>query len=203
LVEPEGLPQQVKVLVVGAGFGGLATLGRLRLAGERDVLVLEQASEVGGTWRENTYPGCACDVPSHLYSLSFAPNPNWSRAYSAQPEIQQYLRDVARDHGFLPHIRCGEEVLDASWDEDEQRWRVTATSGVIEARFLIDTAGGLLDPVLPALPGLDRFAGTVFHSSRWRHDHDLRGRRVAVIGAGASAVQLVPAIADQVQRLEA
>jgi cation diffusion facilitator CzcD-associated flavoprotein CzcO len=201
LAEPEGLPQQVKVLVVGAGFGGLATLGRLRLAGERDVLVLERAAEIGGTWRDNTYPGCACDIPSHLYSLSFAPNPNWSRAYSPQPEIQQYLRDVARDRGLLPHIRCGEEVLDASWDDDRQRWRVSATSGLVEARFLIDTAGGLLDPVIPALPGLDCFAGTVFHSSRWRHDHDLRGRRVAVIGTGASAIQLVPAIADRVQRL--
>jgi cation diffusion facilitator CzcD-associated flavoprotein CzcO len=193
--------EQVKVLVVGAGFGGLATLGRLHLAGERDVLALERASEVGGTWRDNTYPGCACDIPSHLYSLSFAPNPNWSRAFSPQPEIQQYLRDVARDHGLLPGIRFGEEVLHATWDEGGQRWRVVTTSGVIEARFLVDTAGGLLDPVLPALPGLDCFTGTVFHSSRWRHDRDLRGRRVAVIGAGASAIQVVPAIVDRVESL--
>ncbi|MBJ7328288.1 MAG: NAD(P)/FAD-dependent oxidoreductase [Solirubrobacteraceae bacterium] len=189
------------VAVIGAGFAGL-TLGRGFLqAGIEDVVILERGDDVGGVWRENTYPGCACDVPSALYSLSFAPNPEWSRLYATQPEILEYARTVAREHGVDQLVRFRSEVTDARWNAAEQRWRLTTSSGELTANVLITALGPFGDPKVPDLPGLDAFGGTTFHSARWNHDHDLRGERVAVVGTGASAIQFVPEIQPQVQHL--
>ena len=196
------LPGQVAVLVVGAGFAGLATAIKLAASGEQDFLCIERGAEVGGTWRDNTYPGAACDVPSQLYSFSFALNPDWSRSFSAQPEIQDYLRKVARDSGVLHRFRFGVEFEGASWDSDAQLWRVETSAGPVAARLLVSAAGALSEPKLPDLAGLASFEGVVFHSAQWDHAQDLTGKRVAVIGTGASAIQLVPAIAGRVARLE-
>jgi cation diffusion facilitator CzcD-associated flavoprotein CzcO len=189
------------VLIVGTGFAGLGMAVRLKQAGLDDFVMLERADEVGGTWRDNTYPGAACDVPSHLYSFSFAPNPDWSRSFSPQDEIQEYLRRTATEFGVRPHIRFRHEVLGAAWDETNQRWRVRTTAGDFAAAVLVSATGALSDPAIPPLPGLDRFQGTVFHSARWDHDHDLAGKRVAVVGTGASAIQFVPQIQPRAGRL--
>ena len=186
------LPAHARVVVVGSGFAGIATAVRLLGRGTRDVVVLERGDDVGGTWRDNTYPGCACDVPSHMYSLSFAPNPGWTHAFSPQPEIQAYLQRVAREHGVLPLVRTGTELQGARWDDDAQRWHLATSRGQMTCDVLVLATGGLSDPSVPSLPGLERFAGTTFHSAQWRHDHDLTGERVAVIGTGASAIQFVP-----------
>jgi cation diffusion facilitator CzcD-associated flavoprotein CzcO len=192
---------RTKVVIVGTGFAGLGMAIRLKDAGIDDFVVLERAGDVGGTWRDNTYPGAACDVPSHLYSFSFAPNPDWSRSFSPQAEIQDYLRRVATDFGVRPHIRFHHEVLGATWDETRGCWRVRTNAGEFETEVLVSATGALSDPAIPAVPGLDRFEGTVFHSARWRHDHDLTGKRVAVVGTGASAIQFVPQIQPDVERL--
>ena len=194
-------PHDVRVAIVGGGLSGIGAAAMLRRAGIGDVVVFERADEVGGTWRDNTYPGCACDVPSALYSFSFAPNPAWGRLYARQPEIQDYARRVAHEHGVDEHVVTGADVLGADWDEAAQRWRIRTTRGDWSARALISATGPWSEPVIPPLPGLDAFGGTVFHSSRWDHDHDLRGRRVAVVGTGASAVQFVPRIQPEVERL--
>jgi cation diffusion facilitator CzcD-associated flavoprotein CzcO len=196
---PQG--RDVQVAIIGSGFGGLGTAIRLRQRGMHDFVVLERAGDVGGTWRDNTYPGCACDVQSHLYSFSFAPNPGWTRSFSPQPEIQAYLQRCARDFGVLPHVRFHHEVTDARWDEDAQRWRIQTTLGPLTARVLVMAAGGLSDPVIPDLPGLGEFQGRAFHSARWDHAYDLRGKRVAVIGTGASAIQFIPQIQPRVAQL--
>jgi cation diffusion facilitator CzcD-associated flavoprotein CzcO len=162
--------------------------------GVDDFVVLERAGDVGGTWRDNTYPGCACDVPSHLYSFSFEPNPAWTRTFSPQPEIFGYLRHCAEKYGVMPHIRFHHELLGAQWDDREQRWFVETSQGRYTARMLIAATGALSDPSIPDIPGLRSFQGKVFHSARWDHDWDLRGRRVAVVGTGASAIQFVPRI---------
>jgi cation diffusion facilitator CzcD-associated flavoprotein CzcO len=188
------------VVVVGAGFGGLAAARALRVRRE-DFAVLERALEVGGVWRDNTYPGCACDIPSHLYSLSFAPNPAWTRAFSGQSEIRDYLRQVASEHGLLPHIRFGCSLIEASWDDAGQHWRIDTSSGRLTADVLIDASGPIAEPSVPRLPGLDSFAGEVFHSARWNHNLELTGRSVVVVGTGASAIQFVPAIRPLVGRL--
>ena len=193
-------PVHLGVVVVGAGFGGLAAAHALKGRGE-DFAVLEREQEVGGVWRDNTYPGCACDIPSHLYSLSFAPNPRWTRAFSGQPEIRDYLRRVAREHGLLPHIRFGCSLIEAAWDDTWQRWRIETSAGPLTADVLIDASGPIADPSLPQLPGLDGFTGEVFHSARWNHDIDLAGRSVVVVGTGASAIQFVPAIQPRVGRI--
>jgi cation diffusion facilitator CzcD-associated flavoprotein CzcO len=190
------------MVIVGTGFSGVGAAVRLLEAGHTDLVLLERAHDVGGTWRDNTYPGCRCDVPSHLYSFSFAPNPSWSETYSAQPEIWDYLRRVAGDAGLLPRIRWGQEVVDASWDDAAEEWVVTTTSGRFRARILILGTGLLVAPSVPELPGLSTFEGTVFHSARWEHDHSLTGERVAVIGTGASAIQIVPAIQPVVAHLD-
>jgi cation diffusion facilitator CzcD-associated flavoprotein CzcO len=184
--------RDVRVAVVGSGFGGLGTAIRLREAGIEDFVVLERAHELGGTWRENTYPGCACDVPSHLYSFSFAPNPDWSQFFAPQGEILDYLRRVARERGITDHIVFGAEVRSGRWDDDEQRWLLDTSAGEFRARAVIVAAGALSEPSIPDLPGLGSFAGKVFHSAQWDHDHDLGGERVAVIGTGASAAQFIP-----------
>jgi cation diffusion facilitator CzcD-associated flavoprotein CzcO len=191
----------VRVAIVGAGFAGLGLAIRLRREGHDDFVVLERAEEVGGTWRDNTYPGCQCDVPSRLYSLSFAPNPDWSRSFSRQGEIQAYLRRLARDHGLERHLRLGCEVSGSRWDDATGRWRVESSRGPLTADVLVSAAGGLSEPSIPPLPGLERFAGTMFHSARWEHEHDLEGERVAVVGTGASAIQFVPRIRRRVARM--
>jgi cation diffusion facilitator CzcD-associated flavoprotein CzcO len=196
------LPQHVRVLVVGAGFGGLAMAMRLRDSGVRDFLVLERGDDVGGTWRDNTYPGAACDVPSQLYSYSFALNPRWSRSFSPQPEIQSYIQDVAEGSGTLDRFRFRTTVEELVWDEAAHRWQVRTSAGELTADVVVSAAGALSDPKDPDIPGFDSFGGEVFHSARWNHDYDLTGKRVAVIGTGASAVQIVPEIAAKVDRLD-
>jgi cation diffusion facilitator CzcD-associated flavoprotein CzcO len=195
------LPARTRVVVVGSGFAGIATAVRLLERGTRDVVVLERGDDVGGTWRDNTYPGCACDVPSHMYSFSFAPNPDWSSAFSPQPEIQAYLQRVARDHGVLPLVHLRAELLGARWDDDEQVWELATSRGGITCEVLVLGTGGLSDPSVPSLPGIERFEGTTFHSATWDHDHDLGGERVAVVGTGASAVQFVPHVQERAERL--
>jgi cation diffusion facilitator CzcD-associated flavoprotein CzcO len=190
-----------RVVVVGAGFSGLCMAIRLLQEGITDFVVLERADEVGGTWRDNTYPGCQCDIPSALYSYSFAPNPNWSRFYPLQEEIRDYLRDCAVRFGVMPYIRFGHEVTSAEWDEGGQRWRLETAGGVVSADVLIGGMGGLSNPSLPEIEGIEEFGGTIFHSANWNWDHDLVGERVGVIGTGASAIQFVPMIQPQVGRL--
>jgi cation diffusion facilitator CzcD-associated flavoprotein CzcO len=191
----------VRVAVIGAGFGGLGMGVRLRQAGIRDFVLLERADAVGGTWRDNTYPGCACDVPSHLYSFSFAPNPRWPRSFSEQPSIRAYLERVADDFALRPHVRLRHEVTEAAWDDAERRWAIRTTGGDLTADVLVCASGPLSDPVLPDLPGLHSFRGRVFHSARWDHSYDLTGKRVAVVGTGASAIQFIPRIQPLVRDL--
>ncbi|HEX8768193.1 MAG TPA: NAD(P)/FAD-dependent oxidoreductase, partial [Jatrophihabitans sp.] len=174
---PAALPERVSILIVGAGFGGLATAVKLAAGGEQDFLCIDRGAEVGGTWRDNTYPGATCDVPSQLYSFSFALNPYWSRSFSTQPEIQDYLRKVARDSGVLGRFRFGVEFEGASWDPDAELWRVETSAGPVAARMLVSAAGALSEPKLPDLAGLASFAGAVFHSAEWDHDQDLTGKR--------------------------
>src|SRR4051812_21635146 len=159
--------QHVRVAVIGAGFSGLGMAIRLKQEGIEDFVVLESADEVGGTWRDNTYPGCQCDIPSYLYSFSFAPNPNWTRSYPLQAEIREYLRRCAQEFGVLPHIRFGHEVQDAAWDEGANRWRLQTGQGALSADVLVAAVGGLSAPSTPDIPGLQRFEGAVFHSSAW------------------------------------
>jgi cyclohexanone monooxygenase len=191
----------VEVLVIGAGISGVCAAIRLLREGITDFVVLAKAAALGGTWRDNVYPGCACDVPSALYSYSFAQKPDWSQAFAGQREILDYVRETAARFGVMPYLRFGEDVESASWSETLQRWIVTTKAGVYHARTVISCAGYLHEPSIPALPGLAEFPGTIFHSSRWRRDHDLTGERVAVIGTGASAIQFVPEIQPRVARL--
>lgn len=189
-------------IVIGSGFAGLAMAIRLRRMGLDNFVVLEKAGDVGGTWRDNDYPGCACDIPARLYSYSFERHAGWSRLYPTQPEILAYLHGVAERHDLRRHIRFGAEAIEARYDERRCLWQVATVDGrSFAARFLISGMGGLSRPAFPAIPGRERFAGPAFHSSQWRHDVDLNGRRVAVIGTGASAVQFVPRIASGVARL--
>jgi cation diffusion facilitator CzcD-associated flavoprotein CzcO len=190
-----------RVAIVGTGFSGIGMAIRLLDEGETDFVLLERAGEIGGTWRDNTYPGCRCDVPSHLYSYSFAPNPSWSSTFSPQPEILDYLRDVAARFGVVPHVRFNTELESARWDEAGARWELETSQGPISADVLIAAQGPLSDPIVPDIPGLESFEGTTFHSARWDHDHELDGERVAVIGTGASAIQFVPRIQPQVGKL--
>ena len=191
----------VRIAVIGAGFGGLGTAIRLKQAGIDDFVVLERGDDIGGTWRDNSYPGCACDVPSHLYSYSFAPNPDWSRAFSSQPEIQAYLQRCADEFGVRPHIRLGAAVEEARWDQSLQRWRLRTARGEVTARVLVAAQGPLSDPSLPAIAGLSTFEGETFHSATWDHDYDLTGKRVAVVGTGASAIQFIPHVQPLASKL--
>jgi cation diffusion facilitator CzcD-associated flavoprotein CzcO len=188
------LPRHTRVAVIGSGFSGIGTAVRLRQQGIEDFVVLERAASLGGTWRDNTYPGCACDVPSHLYSFSFAPSPSWSHAFSRQPEIRAYLEDVAERFGVLPHLHCDTDLVSGTWDDDALLWRLSTSRGELTAEVVVSGCGGLVEPALPAVPGVGSFAGPAFHSARWDHDVDLSGKRVAVVGTGASAVQFVPEI---------
>jgi cation diffusion facilitator CzcD-associated flavoprotein CzcO len=181
------------VAVVGAGFGGVGAATMLRRAGYEDVTVFEKSERVGGVWQQNTYPGAACDVPSHYYEFSFAPN-RWSRRYSPQAEIREYVEDVARRYGVLERIRTGTEVKSARWDEERGKWALETSAGPHEADFLVTACGQLSIPKTPPIPGLESFEGPSFHTAEWRHDVDLAGKRVAVVGTGCSAIQVVPEI---------
>ena len=239
--------RKTEVLIVGAGFSGITVGVRLLREGIEDFRIIDRGHEVGGTWRDNTYPGAACDVPSHLYSLSFAQDFDWSRSFGTQPEIADYQRSVAVQQGLYPHIRFRTEMVDARWDDAAGRWLVTtrefphvlddadgrtavATSGELadkvfgggadggardgegtaaepvtttwSARELVLGVGALCEPRLPDIEGIDGFEGEIFHSARWNHDVDLKGKRVAVIGTGASAIQIVPSIAEEVAHLD-
>jgi cation diffusion facilitator CzcD-associated flavoprotein CzcO len=193
--------ERVEVVIVGAGFSGLGMAIALRQAGLDDFVVLEQADRLGGTWRDNTYPGCGCDVQSHLYSYSFELNPDWSRRYAEHAEIQRYLEHCATRHRLHARIRLNTEMTSAAFDERTGRWTVRTPTGTIDAGALVLGIGPLHRPHVPDLPGRERFTGAVFHSARWDHDVDLTGKRVAVIGTGASAIQFVPRIAPMVDRL--
>ena len=198
---PDG--QVLDVAIIGAGFSGLCMAIKLKEAGRTNFRVFEKAADIGGTWFLNRYPGCACDVPSHLYSFSFDQNPGWSRAYSPAPEIWRYQKATAEKHGVMPFIRCNAEVARAEYDEDAQLWRLTLASGEsVAARALVAGAGILHVPFTPAIKGAESFAGKTMHTANWDESYDLTGKRVAVIGTGASAVQLVPAIADKAGRLD-
>jgi cation diffusion facilitator CzcD-associated flavoprotein CzcO len=190
------------VVVVGAGIGGIATAIELRRHGFTDVVILDRASGFGGTWFYNTYPGAACDVPSHLYSFSFAQRRDWSRLCSPQDEILRYLHDVAREHDVDRLITLDTDIDSCTWDDELRRWTVTSTDGrTWDADAVVVATGQLHQPAVPRIPGADEFAGRTFHSSAWEHDYDLRGKRVAVIGTGASAVQFVPEVAEQAERV--
>ncbi len=190
------------VVIVGAGFAGIGMAIRLKRRGIASFVVLERASEVGGTWRDNAYPGCACDIPSMLYSFSFAPNAEWTRTYPARDEIWQYLRRCVERHSLGAHLRFGTELVDAAYDEDAGAWRIRTSDGAtIEARALVWATGFLNRPNVPELPGLASFAGAVIHSSAWDPALDVGGKDVAVIGTGASAIQIVPAIAPLARRV--
>jgi cation diffusion facilitator CzcD-associated flavoprotein CzcO len=199
--EGRELPAHVEVLIIGAGFSGLAAA--IQLAKDHDdFLIIERGSEVGGTWRDNTYPGAVCDVPSQLYSFSFALNPNWSRTYSPQSEIQDYLRKVADSFAVLDRIRCGVNFEAAAWDETASVWRVTTSAGRLSATVLVGAAGALSEPKMPDIQGIELFEGPLFHSAAWNHDFDIRGKRIAVIGTGASSIQIVPEIAPRAARVD-
>jgi cation diffusion facilitator CzcD-associated flavoprotein CzcO len=191
-----------RVVIIGAGFGGLGAARELLRQGIANVTILERADDIGGVWRDNTYPNAACDVPSPLYSWSWAVNPAWGRRYSPQPEILGYLRDAAQREGLLALVRAGSEVASCELDEAAGTWRVTTTEGTAyDADIVVSAVGQLSNPVVPAIPGAGSFAGPAFHSAEWRHDVPLAGRRVAVVGTGASAIQFVPGIVDEVGSL--
>lgn len=199
---PADTTDTVDIAIIGTGFSGLGMGIRLREAGIEDFVIFEQADHVGGTWRDNHYPGAACDIESHLYSFSFAPNPTWTRTYAPQAEILAYLDHCADHYGLRPHIRLSCAVTGAAWSEQEERWTVHTSDGnSVRARLLLAACGGLSRPALPDIPGLRSFAGKMFHSARWDHSYNLSGKTVAVIGTGASAIQIVPAIAPQVGQL--
>ncbi|HLS79620.1 MAG TPA: NAD(P)/FAD-dependent oxidoreductase [Nocardia sp.] len=198
----QGGPRHVRTIIIGSGFAGLGLAIRLKQQGRSDYLVLERGHDVGGTWRDNTYPGAACDVPSHLYSYSFAPNPNWSRSFSRQGEIQAYIRSVAEKYEVLDRHLFGCDVTGARWNAQTARWEISSNKGEFTADILVSAVGALCEPNLPDIKGINDFAGEIFHSARWNHEADLTGKRVAVIGTGASAIQIVPAIAGKVAHLD-
>ncbi|AIO29012.1 flavin-containing monooxygenase [Burkholderia cepacia] len=189
-------------IIIGAGFAGIGMAIALQRAGIHDFAIVERSHDVGGVWRDNSYPGAACDVPSHLYSFSFEPNPAWSRVFAPQPEIHAYLQHCARKYGLARYLRFGADVAHARYDEAAALWRVTLADGTtLSAAVLVSGTGQLSRPAMPDLPGIDTFRGRAFHSAHWDHDYALAGKRVAVVGTGASAIQFVPAIAGDVQRL--
>jgi cation diffusion facilitator CzcD-associated flavoprotein CzcO len=202
----------VDVLIVGAGFSGICMGIKLLEAGIKNFLIIEKSDDLGGTWYENRYPGCACDVPAHLYSFSFERNPDWSRMFAGQQEIWQYLKSCVQRYGLAPYIRCGTRFCEAAWDESAGQWRISASNVsrnngnnghtlTLRARVLVSGMGALHVPHYPEIPGIDRFSGPSFHSATWRSDVDLSGKTVAVIGTGASAIQFIPHIAARAGKL--
>jgi cation diffusion facilitator CzcD-associated flavoprotein CzcO len=192
---------RLSVAVVGGGFGGVGAAVMLKREGYEDVTVFEKSERVGGVWQHNTYPGAACDIPSHLYEYSFAPN-RWSRRFSPGPEIRAYVEGVARRFGVLDRVRTGTEVKSARWDGGRGRWQLDTSMGPHEADLLLTACGQLSVPKVPPIAGLEGFAGPAFHTAEWRHDVTLAGKRVAVVGTGCSAIQVVPAIQPEVARLD-
>jgi cation diffusion facilitator CzcD-associated flavoprotein CzcO len=189
------------IVIIGAGFAGVGMAIRLKQAGYHDFTVLEKSADLGGTWYDNTYPGCACDVPSPMYSFSFDLNKNWTRLFAPQPEIQRYIRASAEKHRINEHIRFGVQVESTEYDDEAQRWNVVTDQGTLTPKAVISGVGALHIPSFPSLPGMDSFEGVKFHSAEWDHSYDLRGKRVAVIGTGASAIQFIPEIAPKVAEL--
>ncbi|MFI9503579.1 flavin-containing monooxygenase [Nocardia sp. NPDC052566] len=198
----ETAPRHTHVLIVGSGLAGLGTAVRLHQQGCTDFLVLERGSDVGGTWRDNTYPGAACDVPSHLYSYSFALNPEWSRSFSPQAEIQQYIRGIAEKYQVRDRHIFDCEMTGGGWNDVEGVWEVDTNQGRFTADVVVSAVGVLCEPSLPDIKGINTFEGKIFHSARWDHDSDLTGKRVAVIGTGASAIQIVPSIAPEAEHVD-
>jgi cation diffusion facilitator CzcD-associated flavoprotein CzcO len=200
--EPDGT-RHYRVAIIGAGFSGIGMAIALKRSGEHDFVVLEKEARVGGTWQQNQYPGCACDVPSHLYSFSFAPKANWSRIFAPQAEIREYIEQCARNFDVLEHVHFGVAVRSVHWDAAANSWRIQTASGTTwTASFLVLGMGGLSLPSYPEIPGLETFQGKQFHSQKWDHSYALTGKRVAVIGTGASAIQFVPQIQKQVAQLD-
>lgn len=199
---PRDVVRTAEVVIIGAGFSGMGAAIKLLQKGIRDLVILDRGRDVGGTWRDNTYPGAACDVPSQLYSFSFAPNKQWSRSFSTQPEIERYLQRVAREYKLADYLvgECSAERIE--WHPDVQRWYVHTTRGLYIGRFVVGAIGPLCEPNLPDIPGIDSFEGEIFHSARWNHDTPLDGKRVALIGTGASAIQIGPKVAPNVDRLD-
>lgn len=187
--------QSFDIVIVGSGFAGVAMAAQLKRRGIDDFVLLERADDIGGTWRDNTYPGAACDVPSPLYSFSFRLNPDWSRLFAPGHEILRYLKDVAEEEGIMPHVRLSTLVEEAAWNDMTGRWTVRTAKGVFDARVLVFGMGHLADEAMPTIPGLESFTGDVFHSARWRHDIDVSGKRIGIVGSGASAIQVVPEVA--------
>lgn len=197
-----GKAHHSEVLIIGAGFAGLGMAIRLRQAGVRDIVILERGAEVGGTWRDNQYPGAACDIPSNLYSYSFAPNPNWSRSYSVSGEILQYIHSMVQDFELAPLIRFNQNVTGLAFDSERMLWRATTEQGeAYSARATVMASGPLSNCSLPRIPGLESYQGRKIHSARWDHDYDFKGKKVAVVGTGASAVQIVPELVKEVEQL--
>ena len=190
------------IAILGAGFAGIGMAIQLKKAGIHSFTIFERAAEIGGTWRDNTYPGAACDVPSHAYSLSFEQNPGWTHRYSPSQEIQNYLLGITDKWKLREHLRLGTEIVEARFDETRGVWILGTDEGdTFTARVVVSGVGGLVDPALPDIKGLQAFRGELFHTARWNHDYELTGKRVGVIGTGASAVQVVPSIAPQVEQL--
>lgn len=199
----EGARHAPRIIIIGSGFGGLCMAIRLKQAGQHNFLILEQSTEPGGTWRDNAYPGAACDVPSHLYSFSFEPKPDWTRHYAPQQEILAYTRHCIDKYGLSAHLRCNTKVTAARFVAETGRWQIQLADGSDEvADIIVSASGGLSRPAYPNISGLSRFAGKLFHSAQWDHGYDFKGKTVAVIGTGASAIQFVPQIAPQVKQLE-
>ncbi|MFI0479247.1 flavin-containing monooxygenase [Actinomadura sp. 9N215] len=190
------------IVIIGSGFAGLGMAIRLKRAGFHDFTVLEKSEALGGTWHDNTYPGCACDVPSHMYSFSFELNPGWTRMFAPQPEIRAYMERTADRYRVREHIRFGAAVDSMEYDDAARRWNVTLADGtVLTPKAVVSGIGALHVPSFPDLPGIERFRGTAFHSAEWDHSYDLGGKRVAVIGTGASAIQFVPRVAERAAEL--
>ncbi len=194
--------EHFKVAIIGSGFSGIGMAIRLIQRGMRDFVILEREDQVGGTWYLNSYPGAACDVPSRLYSFSFEQNPSWSRSFSPQGEIFEYLKTCTSKYGIGDHIRFRCDVEEAVWDDDSQAWDITTPRGRFRADVLVSAAGALCEPKSPSIPGIERFKGTIFHSAAWNHQHDVSGEKVAVVGTGASAIQVVPSIQPIVEHLD-
>ncbi len=192
----------MKLAIIGSGFAGLGMAIQLKKAGFHDFVILEKDDDLGGTWRDNRYPGCACDVPSHMYSFSYELNPDWSRMFAPQEEIWSYLQFCVDKYGLEPHLRFGSTVESLEWDDEARHWRVELSDGSeLTPKAVVSGVGALHVPAIPSIPGAERFAGTAFHSAQWDHRCDLKGKRVAVIGTGASAIQFVPKVAEEASSL--
>ncbi len=199
--QPQSGSNHFDVIVLGAGFSGIGAAIKLLENGISNFVVLEKAGEIGGVWRENTYPGCACDIPASLYSYSFAANPHWSKLFAGQAEIKDYLKATAERYRVMPHVRLNHELIKAHWDNDGKQWLLETNAGHYSANFAIAACGPMHEPIIPDIRGISKFNGKIFHSAQWDHNYDLSNKRVAVIGTGASAIQFVPKIQSQVKSL--